>query len=215
MQPIVNFGEACTKCMNAGTHQWYLRLDSDERMSPESIEEIRRIVSEPAPPFRVYKTPRIYVWQGKLIDDAITYPNLHIRFFRRDAVDKWTKVSHEKIVVREGEPIGIMKGAMLVPLPDSYGALEATRWRRALEWDKLHFAHYTFGQWIHAVLHSTASILIFSVRLIRVYLFSRGNKLPISYELWRFKYLVVTTWNCTKVVWAKYLRPPSSIANPK
>jgi len=135
----------------------------------------------------------------------MTYPNLHIRFFHRDAVEKWTKVSHEKIIVKAGEPIGYMSGAMYAPYPDTYEELDRGRFKRAIHWDKLHFANYTLKDWVWAVLHTGATMVRYSLRLIRINLFERGTKLPISYEWWRFKYLVVTTWNCTKIVWGKII----------
>lgn len=203
-QPITNFGDACTKCMNASKHEWYLRLDSDERMSPEAISEIRAIVTDPDPKYRVYKTPRKYVWRGTIIDDTVAYPNNHIRFFRRDAVERWGKISHEKIIVKEGESIGMMRGAMLVPMPDTYEQLDAGRFKRAMYWDRLQYeATLTPFGWLYSLAHSSALIARFLVRLFRVRLISRGTKLPLRYDLWRIKYQIATEILSTRIMLEK------------
>ena len=203
-QRITDFGAARTVCVNAARYPWYFRLDSDEYLSPEAIEEIREIVANPNPPYRVYKIPRKYVWRGKVIDDTTTYPNRQIRFFRRDAVEGYTKISHERIVMQPNEPVGILSGLMYVPLHDSYDEFGEHRLVRALAWDKLHYEQsMTLGTWAYALVHTTATLALFSLRLVRVRFISRGNKLPLSYELWRFRYLIATMWLATRVTFKK------------
>lgn len=200
-QRITDFGKARTKCVNAALKDWYFRLDSDEYLSPEAVDEIGRIVSDPNPQFRVYKIPRKYVWRGKVIDDTITYPNRQIRLFRRDAVDGYTKMTHERAVVHEHEPIGFMKGVMFVPLEDSAAEFDSYRMDRALDWDRRQYEHsMTLRRWLFALMHTAATLLLFSARLLRVRLISRGNKLPIDFELWRFKYLIRTMTLATRVM---------------
>src|SRR3989344_597367 len=138
-QKVTDFGAVRTTCLNAAEYDWYLRLDSDEYLSPEAVEEIRSIVSDPNPPFKVYKIPRKYVWQGKVIDDTITYPNRQIRFFKRSATHGYTKITHERLVVPQDEPVGLMRGTMLVPLPEGYDEFDTSRLRRALDWDRRHY----------------------------------------------------------------------------
>jgi len=203
-EKITDFGTARTKCLNAAKEKWYLRLDSDEYMSPEAIEEIRKIIAEPQPQHRVYKIPRKYVWRGKVIDDTITYPNRQIRFFHRDAVDGYIKITHERLVVKSGEPIGLMRGVMCVPMPDSFAEFDASRTARALSWDRRQYeASMSLTSWAWALIHTCATIALFAVRLARVRFISRGNKLPLRYELWRFTYLIRTLWLATKITFRK------------
>ncbi len=203
-QKITDFGVARTTCVNASLEDWHFRLDSDEFLSPEAIEEIRAIVADPNPPYRIYKIPRKYIWQGKIIDDTITYPNRQIRLFRRDAIGGYTKMTHERVVIHPGEPVGIMKNVMYVPMFDTYQDFDGKRLQRALDWDRRHYhASITPRKWIYAVFHTSAQLVLFTIRFLRVRLISRGNKLPVSYELWRFKYLIVTTWLATRVMFLK------------
>src|SRR4051812_17912281 len=62
-QRVTDFGAARTKCVKAAREQWYLRLDSDEYLSPEAVEEVRSIVANRNPLYRAYKIPRKYVWR--------------------------------------------------------------------------------------------------------------------------------------------------------
>ncbi len=211
-QKITDFGVARTTCVNASLEQWHFRLDSDEFLSPEAVEEIRAIVADPNPPYRIYKIPRKYIWQGNVIDDTITYPNRQIRFFRRDAIGGYTKMTHERVVVNEGEPVGIMKNVMYVPMFDTYEDFDGKRLQRALDWDERHYRNsITPRKWVYAVLHTSAQLALFSLRFLRVRLISRGNKLPVSYELWRFKYLIVTTWLATRIMFSKLFGRPATV----
>lgn len=206
-QRITNFGEACTHAMNQARHQWFLRLDTDERMTPEAIEHIRRIVANPEPPIRVFKVPRTYVYRGTPIDAAMTYPNNQIRFFHREAVERWTKVSHEHVIVRSGEEIAVLDGTMHVLVADTYEEFDTKRFKRAMHWDRLQYTEMlTLRSWVRGLVHTAVTMIRFAVRLVRVFFFARGTKLPVSYELWRYKYLFATVWLSTRVLLEKLVR---------
>ena len=207
-QKITDFGAARTKCVNASLEAWHLRLDSDEYISPDLAREIARIVSDPKSPARVYKVPRKYVWRGNIIDDTITYPNYQMRFFQRDAIEGYAKITHERVVVRPGERIErLPAGAvMYVPLPDTYEAFDANRLSRALEWDRRQYEKtLTPRKWAWALVHSMALLTLYTLRLVRVRVWSRGNKLPLSFELWRFKYLIAANALATPVLLKKFI----------
>jgi hypothetical protein len=106
-------------------------------------------------------------------------------------------------------PVGIMKNVMYVPMFDTYEDFDGKRLKRALDWDERHYRNsITPRKWAYAVLHTSAQLALFTLRFLRVRLISRGNKLPVSYELWRFKYLIVTTWLATRVMFAKLFSIP-------
>lgn len=205
-QRITHFAEAVNRCMTFARHKWFLRLDTDERMSPEAIEEMRCIVADPEQVVHVWKIPRAYVWRGTVIEHAMTYPNNQIRFYRRDAVPKWVKRSHEKPIVREGETVGLMKHPMFVRVADTYEEWDKGRFKRAMVWDRLHFEAITTPRtWLWGLVHSGAFMLLFGWRLLKIRLFARGTKLPLSYELWRFKYLIAANALATHVLFEKLL----------
>lgn len=205
-QKITHFGEARTRCLRAAKYDWYLRLDSDEFMSPEAIDEIRTIVAENNPLYRVYKIPRKYVWQNKEVADTITYPNRQIRLFHRDAVNGYKKITHERLVVMPGERVGLLRGPLFVPMPDSFADFDKNRTDRALEWDRLQYeASMTPRAWLWALVHTGATLTLYAIRFLRVRLVSRGHKFPVRYELWRFTYLLRTLWLATVVMMRKIL----------
>lgn len=203
-QRVTDFGAARTCCLNAAQEEWYIRLDSDEYLSPEVVEELRSIIARNLPQPSIFKIPRKYVWRGVVIDDTITYPNRQIRVFRRDAVGGYTKITHEKVVVLPGQTIGLLTNPMYVPLPDSAVEFDAGRTNRALDWDRRHYeATMTLKKWLWAVLFTSATIALFTIRLIRVRLISRGNKLPFQYEWWRYEYQFRTLWLATRITFKK------------
>lgn len=212
-QRITDFGATRTKCWEAAKFDWYFRLDSDEYLSPEAEEEIRGIVANPNPPYRAYKVPRKYVWRGNVIDDTITYPNRQPRFFHKSAMLGYTKITHEKPVLRNGEVYGLLKNVMYVPLPDDFVEFDATRAERAYDWDRRHYwAVMTPGHWLLAVKNTTLTLGLFALRLVRVRLISKGNKLPFKYELWRFRYLITTLGIATRIAFLKAIGKTSTFS---
>ncbi len=205
-QRITSFSDARTRCLNQSTYDWYARVDSDEYLSPEVVEEIAQIVTNPNPPYMVYKMPRKYVWRGKVIDDTITYPNRQIRFFNRHVIKNYTKITHEKVVIPIGTTVGLLKNPMYVPLADSFVEFDAQKTARALKWDKLQYEKYiTFVEWARATVHTTALLILYTLREIRVRLISRGHKFHFAYEWWRFKYQILTWLLATKILFKKFL----------
>lgn len=210
-QRITHFAEACNRAMSFAKYQWYLRLDTDERLSAGAVEEIRRIVSDPNQKIRVWKLPRAYVWRGVVIEHAMTYPNNQIRFYHRGAVEKWVKISHEKTILRKGETVGTLRHPMLVVVADTYEEWDKSRFARAMKWDRLHFeATTTPLTWAWGLIHTAITMARFGWRLLKLRLFARGTKLPLSYELWRYKYLFAANALATRIMIEKLLRRSQS-----
>lgn len=193
---ITDFGATRTRCVAAGRHDWHLRVDSDEFIGPEAVEEIRRIVSDPNPEFLVYKMPRKYVLGDKVIDHATTYPNRQMRFFNRRGIEGYTKVTHERLVVKPGVKIGIMENCQYAPMPGDYAAF----WKKfanGLKFDKRQSAGISLRRYWHATWHTAALSALYFSRLVRIR-FRKGTKMPIRYELARQKYLFLTWWTATR-----------------
>lgn len=193
---ITDFGATRTRCVNAGLYDWHIRVDSDEELSPEAVPEIRRIVADPKPEFLVYKMPRKYKLRGRIIDLATTYPNRQMRFFNRRGIDGYTKITHERVVVKPGVKIGLLKNCQYAPLPGTYDEF----WRKfenGLRFDKKQSANMSFSRWLRSSLHTLALSVLYFSRLINIQ-FRRGNKMPFRYELARQKYLFLTWMIATR-----------------
>jgi len=192
---ITDFGATRTRCIDAGRYDWHLRVDSDESISPEAVEEIRGIVADPHPKFLVYKMPRKYMLRGRVVDLATTYPNRQMRFFNRKGVEGYEKVTHERVVVRPGALVGVMKNCQYSPLPEDYADFWS-KFARGLKFDDRHNARISLWSWCYSTIHSTALMFLYLSRLVRIR-FERGTKLPIRYELAREKYLFLSWLNAT------------------
>lgn len=184
-QRITSFGEARTRCVEQAEYEWYFRLDSDEELSAEAVAEIRKIVTG-APTHAVWRIPRRYVIAGKMIDQAITYPNYEIRLFRRDAVEGYVKATHERVVVKPGQSIGTMQACMHIPLPDTYEEF----WKKfesGLRFDAIHHRHIGLYSWVYGSGHVIWSCLVYTLKLIRAQ-FAHGTVMPLRYEWARYRY---------------------------
>ncbi len=184
-QRISSFGEARTRCIEQAMCDWYFRLDSDEELSPEAVEEIRKIVTG-APTQSVWRIPRRYVVAGKVIDHAITYPNYEIRLFRRDAVEGYVKATHERVVVKPGQSVGTMQACMYIPLPDTYEEF----WKKfesGLRFDAIHHREIGLYSWVYGSAHVLWSCLVYTFKLVRSS-FAHGTAMPLRYEWARYRY---------------------------
>ena len=201
-QKVKDFSAIFNRVMSFAKYDWYLRLDADERPTPELIEELRAIVTDPHPKARIYKIPRLYVWRGKVVVDSITYPNNQIRFFHRGAVKGFEKITHERLVPLPGEKVAITKHPMLIQFFDE--VFSEGRIERALEWDRLQYEKYlTWGELLHAYAHTAYVMTLFGVRAIRVHLISRGHKFPLRYDWWRYRYMARANLLATRMMFTK------------
>lgn len=184
-QRLTSFGEARTTCVNQAQESWYFRLDSDEELSAEAESEIREIIARD-PQQRVWRIPRKYLVHGKVVDQAITYPNYEIRLFDRQAIFGYTKATHERVQVRPGVSIGTMKACMYIPLPDTYEAFWQ-KFESGLRFDAIHHKDIGVYSWLYGTVHVVWSLFGYSVKVIRCQM-SSGAKMPLKYEWARYRY---------------------------
>jgi glycosyltransferase involved in cell wall biosynthesis len=97
------------KNMDAASNDWYFFMDSDDTLSFEAIEEIRKIVSDPHPEHLVYRMPTRIFMAGKEILHEATYPSYQTRLVNRKAAPRFRGRVHDRIVVDEKKfPVGTM-----------------------------------------------------------------------------------------------------------
>jgi glycosyltransferase involved in cell wall biosynthesis len=99
------------QCVDAARYDWFLYIDSDERATPELVEEVRTIVSSVHVPHHVYKiSPRI-VLDERVIEHSSNYPGWQKRFFNKKSGARFRKAVHERITYDEVKyPAGFLKG---------------------------------------------------------------------------------------------------------
>lgn len=185
-KPIDDFSLVRNIALDEATEDWILALDSDEYLSPELQDELKKAVNgEPA----AYYVPRKYVLKGgKVVDYATTYPNERLYFFHRDAVEEWIKPVHERPQLKEGAVTKRFKGASLAPI----GSLQEYKEKNAryLKIEKQKSAGKGWGHWLkHRVYHTLRSRLIALMKLLWIWLLPRkGVRMPLRQELLRFWY---------------------------
>lgn len=181
---IQDFAGIRNQTLRAATCPWFLFLDSDEELSPELVNEIRAITQQ-AP--AAYHVLRKYVWKGTLIDHSITYPSYQMRLFHTDVAEAFIKPIHERIKLREGVIPQRTQAFMYVPLPERAQELQE-RWRRYIALEVSRRPPLSLRKWLRVCAREGAVAVLYALRLIRIQLFRRGTKLPLSFEWARIRY---------------------------
>lgn len=183
---ISDFSAVRNKGIKHAKHQWFLFIDSDEYLSPEAVTEIREIIERgDTNTYFVYKLPRKFVVNGEIIGRASVYPNYQTRFFYLPATSGFVKKIHERISVKEGYEIGVLKNPEYVPM-DDIGTLKK-KWRnyakiqiRTIEITPKIFLNLFFSNSLVFVKYLTKYALTF----IR----GSGKRMPFLYEWYNAYY---------------------------
>lgn len=181
---IRNFAGVRNQTLSIATYEWFFFLDSDEYIGPELAKEIlEKTTKKPS----VYWIPRKYVYRGEVVDCSVTYPSQQMRLFHRAVTQEFIKEVHEKIALRSGIVPGWLTESMFVPIPNTAKEL-IVKWRGYLAIENTRRVSLSLRQWIPAALRDAGIAARYLVRLLRIMLFCRGTRLPISYELARVWY---------------------------
>lgn len=189
---IKDYSKARNKGLRLASYDWFMFIDSDEYLSPEAVEEIRLIVQNPNPKAYIWWQPRKYVLDGKVIDCATTYPNKQIRLFHRAHVKEFIKPIHERIEMKPDAQTGILRNYEYVPL--GLKAELAARWRRYIRMEAAGQSTASAARLLRLALRQKMLFSLYFLRFIRNLFSCRGNKLPLSYEWTRHKYLLILSW---------------------
>lgn len=196
---INDFSGVRNQCLNSSIYNWFLYIDSDEYLSKEVVPEIRKIIQKDNQ--FVFNMPRKYVLGNEIIDCATTYPNYQIRLFKKNKVKKFIKKVHERIDIKDDIYKYKLNNCEYVPL-DSFNILKE-KWSKYLEIEKKRNINLGFSHWLRYTLYQNLKVsLLYFLRLIKIFLFCRGNKMPFKYEMLRhwynFKLISITSKNIFK-----------------
>src|SRR5215467_10342255 len=95
---------------------WILSLDADEEASPELVEEIRAVLAGDMLAggyFDGYSMPRRNLFLGRWMKHGGFYPDPKLRLFRRGKAYSTGRDPHDRFEMRNGEPVGGFKGALI------------------------------------------------------------------------------------------------------
>jgi glycosyltransferase involved in cell wall biosynthesis len=107
--PFKGFGDLRNQAMAACTHEWIFSLDSDERCTPEVIEEISDIIRS-GESLDAYYIPRKNFFMGKWIRHSGYYPDYRQpQLFRKGVLEFKNDPVHEEFVLHTSKPHGYLK----------------------------------------------------------------------------------------------------------
>ena len=94
---LIDYSVARNCAIESATQPWVLHIDSDETISPELVEELRRVLVLPQLDADAFDVPFRYVIDNKIITSASTYPGRQIRVLRSSL--RYDRPIHETVDV--------------------------------------------------------------------------------------------------------------------
>ena len=94
------FGPQKQSAIDKCRHPWILVLDADERIPPDTADNIKKIVTDPKVKEDGFSFPRKNYFQGRWIKHAGWWPDRIIRLFRKEAGRMTPAMVHESVEVR-------------------------------------------------------------------------------------------------------------------
>lgn len=180
---IIDFSGVRNQMLHAATQDWFFILDSDEYLSKEAAVEIKNVINthNETNPY-LYHALRKFEVNSVIIDCAGTYPSYQPRFFHKDHVIEFARKLHEKIVPRAGEKYGYLTKPTIVPVDINIINLK----KKHAYYLNLEEKRCADMSGLHIVLSmhfNMRSVIARWIKIIRNFLFCRGTKMPLSFEL--------------------------------
>lgn len=184
---LIDYSGPRNQLLQEAKYDWIFFLDSDEQLTLGLVAEIAETVESETETF-VYLVPRKYVYEKKVIEAAISYPNRQYRFFHRQHVSQFTKRIHERIRFAETEVVGELKAHLLVPF--HYKDVNELK-QKLKKYIKMEieeapidslYQRYRYGK------EACKRIIAQTVRLFTRRFFKTGEKLPLRLELIQIEY---------------------------
>jgi glycosyltransferase involved in cell wall biosynthesis len=109
VRPFDDFASQRNFALALASGDWVLSVDADERVTPPLAAEIRRVIAEPANPYRGFRVPIRSVILGRAFGFSGTQHDHPLRLFRRDS-GRWIGLVHETVELNG--PIGSLQNAL-------------------------------------------------------------------------------------------------------
>ena len=182
---IKDFAGVRNQTLTAATYEWFLYLDADEYFSPEFVQEIKSITARPEP--AAYWVPRRFVLSGVAVERSIAYPNQQMRLFHRGAVKGFRKPIHEHVELLPNARVARTVSAMFVPIDTDLASQQRKTSRYiTMELDRL--SPLTLKTVISIISGVCKLLVLYFFRLIRVYIFERGTRMPLLSDMQVVRY---------------------------
>jgi len=198
---ISDFAAVRNQTLAIAKERWFFFLDSDEYISEELEVEIRRVTTErDSGVFTLY---RRYMYEGEEIMCSTTYPNPNRRLFAVTSVTGFIKKVDERIAFKKEVVPEDIRGALYVPVDGTQGPSPSkTGYYVNLHLEQIKVSNKPFYKDFLTTLYRNSAVsALFFLRLIRIYLFCRGKKMPLRIELNRHVYhlrFIIAMWRRRK-----------------
>lgn len=109
--PFVGHIEQKNFALNLASHDYVLSLDADEALSPELLEEIKKVKAD----FRYdgYKFHRLTNYNGQWIRHSGWYPDTKLRLVKKNKALWRGENPHDILKMNEKENVGFLRGDLL------------------------------------------------------------------------------------------------------
>ncbi len=182
---IIDFAGVRNQCLKKSTQDWFFFLDSDEYCGEDLITAITNIIQENK--IGAYFVNRIYVRGGVVIDCATTYPNRQMRFFARTVTKQFIKKIHERIQMKDGVVPKVLLGSMYIPLDDTIEQIRS-KWDYYISIEVARHMPITWSLIFRSILQNGKVSTLYLVRLLCIWIFCRGKRMPFALEMERHRY---------------------------
>lgn len=183
---ISDFSAVRNKGINQAKYSWFLFIDSDEYLSPEAVAEMREIVNQEQNNIHyAYKLPRKYVVDGEVVERSSMYPNYQVRFFYIPATSGFIKKIHERISVKEGYEIGILKNPEYVPMSDVSTLRE--KWYNYAQM-QIHTMKVTPSIFPDLFFSNSLVFVKYLIKYALTFMRGSGKRMPFLYEWYNAYY---------------------------
>lgn len=193
---IEHFGEVRNKGLKHAKHDWFLYVDSDEYLSDEVVKEIGSIVAKADNnKYFAYNIPRLSVFKGRILDKL--RPVYQVRFFNLKAVEGFIKRVHERINIKQGYEVGVLKNPEYVPLEDIESLKKKWDWYIDLQMQdtkKVSLKLLLTKTWAN-LYKFTAYWVKYVLSLVR----RSGSSMPFLYEYYNALYHLKIIWRYFKI----------------
>lgn len=186
---IADFSGVRNQTYDASSHEWFFYVDSDEYVSSELVEEIAQIIrTDSADAPKMYRNPRKFTIDDKIIDCASVYPNYHFRLFHRDHVKGFEKPVHERPKAEPGIKIGTLKNVTYVPTSVDYAEIRKKH-DYYIQIERERFAHVKRYQKVLVGLNNLKFASKRVIKFVLTLLYCRGSRMPLKKEFIALEYL--------------------------
>lgn len=182
---IKDFAGIRNQCTDIAREKWVLNIDTGDYLGASFGEKLKEIIDSGV--VGAFWINRIFVYGSTVIECASNYPSRQIRLYHKDAITGWVKPIHERVVLKPGITAGMFPVSLYTPMMASIADLKK-KWIAYITLECARKQNYRLRTWFRHVAQEGSLAALFFFRIMRVRLFCRGTKQPLSVELMRLWY---------------------------